>query len=87
MTEYTPAELARSIQRLEVSIDRLEEYRTSAPTYKDLEVRLSPIEVRVQTLNDELREQQDAQRWLTRTAFGALIIAILDPVLSAFGAA
>lgn len=79
MTEISQQELRRTLERLENAITRLDDKREEVPNFKDLEVRLSPIE-------KDLKALQDANKWIVRTATGALLLAVLDPMLRLLGA-
>lgn len=69
--EVTLGEVYRGIQRLETD---MKELRGSAVQRSEL-----------CAVEKDVRDLQDTNRWLSRTALGALCIAILDPALRLFG--
>lgn len=86
MTEPTLYKaLSAQVDRLERNIERWESARENTPNFKDLDVRLAPLEVRITAIEKNLQALQDANRWVTRTAMGALVLAVLDPMLRVFG--
>lgn len=70
--EVTLYEVYRGLQRIEAEL----------ATMKAEAVHRAELEA----LKADVRDLQESQRWLTRTAVGALILAILDPVLAVVGA-
>lgn len=70
--EVTLYEVYRGLQRIEAEL----------ATMKAEAVHRAELEA----LKADVRDLQESQRWLTRTAVGALILAILDPVLAVIGA-
>lgn len=71
-TEVTLAEVYRGMQRIEKDLAEMK--------------REGVHRAEVSALEADVKELQDAQRWLQRTALGALTLAILDPLLRTFGA-
>ncbi|MBF0808504.1 hypothetical protein E4U03_07765 [Rothia nasimurium] len=69
-TEVTLAEVYRGMQRIE----------------KDLaEMRRDSIHrAELAALERNVQDLQDAQKWLQRTAIGALVLAVLDPIFRVF---
>lgn len=71
-TEVTLAEVYRGMQRIEKDLSEMK--------------REGVHRAELAALEADVKELQDAQRWLQRTALGALVLAILDPLLRTFGA-
>ncbi|MGH1977948.1 hypothetical protein [Rothia sp. L_38] len=71
-TEVTLAEVYRGMQRIEKDLSEMK--------------REGVHRAELAALEADVKELQDAQRWLQRTALGALTLAILDPLLRTFGA-
>ncbi|MBM7052210.1 hypothetical protein [Rothia sp. ZJ1223] len=71
MSEYDTRQMSVILVRMEKKLDALE-------TQFVHKVELS-------ALRKDVEELQESNRWLLRTAVGALALAILDPVLRVFG--
>lgn len=69
--EVTLAEVYRGMQRIEKDLSEMK--------------REGVHRAELAALEADVKELQDAQRWLQRTALGALALAILDPALRLFG--
>lgn len=69
--EVTLYEVYRGMQRIEADIAAM---KSEAIHRAELEA-----------IKADVQELQDANRWLTRTVAGALILAILAPILALFG--
>lgn len=78
------------LTRLEGKVDRIE---TQLSDFHEsrvaLEARIAKLEAQLEAQLEaseaDIAELKDAQRWLTRTAATALILAVLDPVLAVLG--
>lgn len=71
--DISQSEIRRTLDRLEKTVEKIDGKLEDLPNFRDVEVRLAPLEQSISDL-------QDNQRWLTRTAMGALVLAILDPL-------
>lgn len=71
-SEYETKQVSVILVRLEKRFERLEDNLVS--------------KAEVQSIREDVKELQDNSKWLMRTAMGALVLAILDPLLRVFGA-
>lgn len=71
MSEYDTRQMSVILVRMEKKLDRLEMSLVTRPE--------------MDALKEDVHELQEAQKWLTRTAVSALVLAVLDPMLSLFG--
>ena len=70
MSELDTRQMSAILVRVEKKIDRMEAQAIHR--------------AEIQALEKDVEALQDAQKWLTRTAVGALVLAVLDPVLRVF---
>ncbi|MGH1977465.1 hemolysin XhlA family protein [Rothia sp. L_38] len=70
MSELDTRQISAILVRVEKKLDRMEAQAIHR--------------AEIQALEKDVAALQDAQKWLTRTAVGALVLAVLDPVLRVF---
>lgn len=70
MSELDTRQVSAILIRLEKKIDRMEAQAVH--------------QAQIRALEKDMEALQDVQKWLTRTAVGALLLAVLDPLLRVF---
>lgn len=70
MSDYDTRQISVILARVEQKLDRMEAQGVHR--------------AEIQALQRDIEALQDAQKWLTRAAVGALMLAVLDPVLRVF---
>lgn len=69
-------------EQLAVVASKVDDLRTAFAELRDAVNQGIETKVAVKNLTERVDELEDSQRWLTRTAVGALILAILSAALN-----